>query len=421
MRFRLSSSLILALVFLGFGIVWIFTSDSVLMSFTRGDMELNNRIQGLKGAIFVFASAIFIYFVSRTLNRRITRADKTKDEALTRFNMLGMATNDAIWDIDLLTYESYTNRTLQEMFGYSTEELKDNYTWWRTNLHPDDKKRVLETIDGILDTGGSFWVDEYRFRCKNGRYKIIFDRGVIIRDQKNKPLRIIGAMQDVTIQRSLQQELVSEKLLHKNEMAKGILQAAEAERKKLGEELHDNINQLLGVVRLYIDHAITNKSEQETLLKKSSTHLKTVIEEIRTLSRSLIPPTLSDIGLVESVRELAESITVAKNIEFSIEHDSFDQSAIAASKQLVLYRILQEQLNNIIKHSGANQVKIELLQLPHAVQLIITDNGQGFDASNGKVGMGLTNIRNRLEIFNGKMKLSSAPGQGCRLAVEFAE
>ncbi|RYG32325.1 MAG: hypothetical protein EOO01_34385, partial [Chitinophagaceae bacterium] len=171
----------------------------------------------------------------------------------------------------------------------------------------------------------------------------------------------------------------------------------------------------------YIDHAITNKTEQETLLKKSSVHLKTVIEEIRTLSRSLIPPTLSDIGLVESVRELAESITVAKNIAFSIEHDNFVESEIAASKQLVLYRILQEQLNNIIKHSGADQVKIELIQLPHAIQLIITDSGQGFDASNGKVGMGLTNIRNRLEIFNGRMRLTTAPGQGCKLAVEFAD
>ena len=61
------------------------------------------------------------------------------------------------------------------------------------------------------------------------------------------------------------------------------------------------------------------------------------------------------------------------------------------------------------------------MQLPHAVQLIITDNGIGFDVSNNKIGMGLTNIRNRLEIFNGKMKLISAPGEGCKLAVEFAE
>jgi two-component system sensor histidine kinase UhpB len=421
MRVRLSSSLILALVFLLFGIIWIFISDSLLINFTRGDMELNSRIQSLKGVIFVLASAIFIYLVSNKLNSRILKANKYKDEALTRFNMLGMATNDAVWDIDLLTHESYTNRTLQDMFGYSSEELRDNYTWWRTNLHPEDEKRVLETIDTILETSGTFWKDEYRFKCKNGKYKTIFDRGVIIRDHKNKPMRLIGAMQDVTIQRALQQQLVSEKLLHKNEMAKGILQAAEAERKKLGEELHDNINQLLGVVRLYIEHALNNKSEQETLLKKSSIHLKTVIEEIRALSRSLIPPTLSDLGLVESIRDLAETITIAKNIKFTFQNDPIDEGEITSSKQLVLYRILQEQLTNIIKHSHADHVLIELKQLPHAIQLIITDNGVGFDMANNKVGMGLTNIRNRLEIFNGKMKLTSAPGEGCKLAVEFAD
>src|SRR5688500_12208784 len=217
MKLRLSSSLILALVFLLFGIIWIFTSDAVLMSFTRGDIELNNKIQNVKGVIFILLASAFIYLVSNSLNYRIIRANKKKDEALTRFNMLGMATNDAVWDIDLLTHESYTNRTLQEMFGYSSEELKDNYTWWRTNLHPEDEARVLETIDNILETSGTFWKDEYRFKCKNGKYKTIFDRGVIIRDHKNKPVRLIGAMQDVTTQRALQQQLVSEKLLHKNE------------------------------------------------------------------------------------------------------------------------------------------------------------------------------------------------------------
>ncbi|HMF72432.1 MAG TPA: PAS domain-containing protein [Flavitalea sp.] len=421
MKLRLSSSFILALVFLLFGTIWTLLSDAVLMSFTRGDIELNNKIQNLKGVIFVIASAIFIYLVSTSLNRRILKANKKKDEALMRFNMLGMATNDAVWDIDLITRESYTNRTLQDIFGYSPEELSDNYTWWRTNLHPEDEVRVLETIDNILENGGSFWKDEYRFKCKNGKYKVIFDRGVIIRDQRKKPVRIIGAMQDITTQRALQDELISEKLVHKNEMAKGILHAAEAERKKLGEELHDNINQLLGVVRLYIEHAITNRVEQDTLLRKSSLHLKTVIEEIRALSRSLIPPTLNDLGLVESIHELAESIAVAKNIKFSIEYETFNESGLTSSKQLMLYRILQEQLNNIIKHSEADLVKIELIQLPHSVQLIITDNGIGFDVSNNKIGMGLTNIRNRLEIFNGKMKLTSSPGNGCKLAVEFEE
>lgn len=421
MKFRLSSSLILALAFLLFGITWILISDALLMNFSAGDIELNNRMQGLKGMIFILIAALFIYFVSFSLNTRIQKANKKKDEALTRFNMLGMATNDAIWDIDLITHESYTNRTLQDMFGYTPEELRDNYTWWRSNLHPEDEQRVLDTIDTILDNGGSFWQDEYRFRCKNGKYKIIFDRGVIIRDTRNKPLRLIGAMQDVTAQRSLQEELIAEKLLHKNEMAKGILHAAEAERKKLGEELHDNINQLLGVVRLYIDHALTNKAEQDTLLTKCSQLLKAVIEEIRALSRSLIPPTLSDLGLIESIRELADSIAIARNIRFTINAEGFDESRLTASQQLVLYRILQEQLNNIIRHSDADEVTIDLRKTSHAIQLAVGDNGKGFDTSTSKIGMGLTNIRNRLELFNGKMKIISSPGEGCKLTVELSD
>ena len=100
----------------------------------------------------------------------------------------------------------------------------------------------------------------------------------------------------------MQQELSEERISYKNELAQEVFNAQERERKKIGEELHDNINQLLGVVKLYIEHAQVNPAAQDEMLKKSAEYIKQVINEIRGLSKSLISPTLNDLGLMESIK-----------------------------------------------------------------------------------------------------------------------
>src|SRR5690606_17255579 len=109
-------------------------------------------------------------------------------------------------------------------------------------------------------------------------------------------------------QQLFQQQLSEQRLKYKNELAQEVFRAQETERKKLGEELHDNVNQLLGVVKLYIEHAQVNPTAKDEMLKRSSEHLMQAINEIRGLSKSLISPTLADLGLIESIRELIDNI-----------------------------------------------------------------------------------------------------------------
>lgn len=418
MKNPLPSSVKLSLTFLVFGTAWILFSDSLTLTFTNNDLDAYNRLQNYKGILFMVLAALLIWLVSRKLYGDIEKANRQQEEILERNQLLGMATNDAIWDYNMVTKECYTNRTLQELFGYTADELQDNYHWWTNNLHPDDKNRVLDTIDTKLDMGGTVWQDEYRFRCKDGSYKTIFDRGFILRNKSGRPYRLIGAMQDVTDQRALQQQLIETQTKHKDELAQSVLQAEEAERKKLGEELHDNINQLLGVVKLYIQHALVNPKMREELLRKSSGYITQTIEEIRGLSRSLLPPALNEQSLLESVYQLIDDIQQAKEIHFKVEHTGFDESQVPDNKQLVIYRIIQEQLNNVLKHANATTVVIRLAHYHDRVQLTVQDNGVGFDPLQSKPGMGLNNIRNRIEVFNGEMEILSAPGNGCTLAVK---
>jgi signal transduction histidine kinase len=220
-------------------------------------------------------------------------------------------------------------------------------------------------------------------------------------------------------QSELQEELNRERLRYKNELALEVFNAQEIERKKLGEELHDNINQLLGVVKLYIEHAQMNPAARDEMLVRSSEYLKQVISEIRTLSKTLVSPTLADIGLIESINELIETILKIRTIDITVSSEKFAENVLSSTQKLMIYRITQEQLNNILKHSKAEHVDIELVQNNGDVHLVIEDDGIGFNPEKTTGGLGLKNIRHRLELFNGKMRIESAPQEGCRLEASF--
>jgi signal transduction histidine kinase len=132
-----------------------------------------------------------------------------------------------------------------------------------------------------------------------------------------------------------------------------------------------------------------------------------------------VSPTLSDIGLIESINELIDSILNIKPIQIDVHKNGFSEEELTDIQKLMLYRITQEQLNNILKHSNAEHVDIELKHSGKLIQLIIEDDGVGFDEEEVKSGLGLKNIRHRLELFNGYMKMHTSPQQGCRMEATF--
>ena len=123
-------------------------------------------------------------------------------------------------------------------------------------------------------------------------------------NNENKPYRMIGAMMDITERKKLEAELAEQKLNKQREITEATIQAQEKERSELGKELHDNINQILSTTKLYIDMALTETDIREELLQKTYRNISSAIEEIRMLSKSLVPPSLGDIGLKEAITEL---------------------------------------------------------------------------------------------------------------------
>lgn len=334
-----------------------------------------------------------------------------------RFNIVSKATNDAIWDWNLVSNEVLWNKGVKFLFGYKDPEIGKTAAWWNEKIHPDDRDRVVSKIHHHIEKGIENWQDEYRFAKADGGYKFVLDRGFILLDNEQKPYRMIGAMMDITERKKLEAELAEQKLNKQREITEATIQAQEKERSELGKELHDNINQILSTTKLYIDMALTEKDIREELLQKTYRNISSAIEEIRMLSKSLVPPSLGDIGLKEAVSELVANLNISQRIKLTLKTTGIDMVEMPDNIKLMAYRIVQEQVNNIIKHSKATQAEIKLAVSKKMFNITVRDNGIGFDAKRKSNGIGLSNITSRAELHNGKVEVVSLPGKGCTLKV----
>lgn len=217
----------------------------------------------------------------------------------------------------------------------------------------------------------------------------------------------------------LQKRLGEEKIKKLQEITDAIIKVQERERAYLASELHDNINQVLATSKLYLDTAITNESERLNLITDSKEFLNIAMDEIRHLCKSLSPPSLSESSLGTSLDELIENVKQVGNIQFTTEWGNIDETKMCEEMKLTIFRIVQEQLNNIFKHANASKVIIQLIQKNEGLQLSIKDDGIGFDISKKRNGIGLQNILNRTNLFNGEAIINSKPGAGCELVIAF--
>ncbi len=139
------------------------------------------------------------------------RAEEALRKSEERFQLATRATNDAIWDWDLMTDALWWNEGFKTMFGYKDEEIEPRVAWWRDRIHPEDKERVLSGIQATIDRREQFWSDEYRFRRGDGSYAALLDRGYVLHDPSGKPVRMIGAVMDITERKRAEEALAAEK------------------------------------------------------------------------------------------------------------------------------------------------------------------------------------------------------------------
>jgi PAS domain S-box-containing protein len=231
-------------------------------------------------------------------------------------------------------------------------------------------------------------------------------------------IHIVTSLIDITERKNLETKLRLEEVRHQRLLTQATIDGQEKERREIGKELHDNIGQQLTTTKLYLDMAeSTARAPTDEMIQLAIKSITSVINEIRGISRALVPPTLGDLGLIDSVTDLIESLSRTQTTHIKLICSAFNETSISDNKKLMFFRIIQEQLNNIVKHAKAETASIRLESFLESITLEIKDDGMGFDLDKEKSGIGLTNIRNRAELFGGTVDIISGEGKGCVLKV----
>lgn len=337
-----------------------------------------------------------------------------------RYLLVTKATNDAIWDWDISNKDCYWGEGYFTLFGYKPGYITEGMVLWEQCIHPDDRTRVKNHLDKYVNNNNSrLWEAEYRFRKSNGEYALVQDRGFFIFDHEGNMNRMVGSMQDITEKRAMEKRLLETEVNKQKQLAQAVVNAQEKERAEIGKDLHDNVNQILTTAKLYLELAQVDEGERIRLIERCANSIMDAINEVRTISRSLVPASIGDLGLIESVQDLAESIRATKKLQVRFSCKGQIDALLDDKRKLTLFRIIQEQVSNVLKHANAANLLIALKHEEENVFLSIYDDGTGFDQATVRAskGNGLYNIISRADLFNGEVTINTAPGKGCRLTV----
>ncbi|MEP7165908.1 MAG: PAS domain-containing protein [Ferruginibacter sp.] len=327
-------------------------------------------------------------------------------------------TNDCLWEWNLLTHEIFwIDGGHKRIFGYQVENALIPQNFWESCIHPDDMVRIMTRLNKILEEGSStVWEDEYRFKKANGRYSYVHDRGHIIYDDDKRASRMIGATQDITEKVLLEDQLIEERNTKQREITEAVLSAQENERADIGKSLYDNLNQILAATKMYIHLAKASREKRDMYLDKSTDSIMDVMSEITRISKTLVIPGLV-LGLTDRIRNLVSDINLIDPITINFNHWGFDERLLNQKLQMNIFRIIQEQLNNILRHAKASHATINLSRFGNKLILLIADNGQGCEISKENKGVGIINIMSRASLYNGTVDIVSSPGKGYDMRV----
>jgi len=307
---------------------------------------------------------------------------------------------------------------LYRIYGLTPDANWQSFDIGLAFTHPEDLNYVLKEVSESQNSGRDFSTN-YRIVDKKGSIRHIYSEGRLEFDATGKPRGLYGITHDVTEKILLENELMQERLARQREITGAVLTAQENERLEIGKELHDNLTQILGAAKLYIEMAKTDEVNRPMFLDKSSAFIVNVIEEIRKISKNLADPVKQALDLFASIKILLDDLAMVHPLKIQFQASSIKETDVSEKLQLTIFRIVQEQVNNILKHSLATQASISLRGRDNEIILLISDNGEGCDTSAKKNGVGIINIKSRAELYQGTVTIVSKPGKGYNLEVAF--
>lgn len=418
---KLSPSAWLTISYLVFSLVWIILGDSLAAELAGNNKALLEKIQSIKGIFFVGISAILLYLFSRKLYLGIELSHQQTERIQKKYQALNEAAREGFFEIDIRENKASFNKKMKFFLPGNDTELVLFLENSRKRIHPEDTDRLQREYNEVIKNNKQTWKSEFRLQGTDGLYYRVISNVFLIRHtETGEIIRITGAIQDISDLRSLQSDYYEQKLNHKRTLAASIIKAQENERTRWAEELHDNVCQILSVANMYANDINDHPENLKQLGPQLKKLIAESISEIRQLSATIRTPVFDNETLAEAIHHLTANINRLHTLHFRLDIHHFNEKSLDNEKKLMIYRIVQEQINNIIKYASADQVDICINNSSgNKVEIRVTDNGVGFDPSAIKTGIGLRNIQSRLQVYNGNLEIIAAHGEGCSVQARF--
>jgi PAS domain S-box-containing protein len=275
-----------------------------------------------------------------------------------------------------------------------------------------DGKKVARGIKAVLKNKLKEFV--YEYPCDSLQIKRWF-RMIVTPLQGAEKAGAVVMHIDISEVRRMEQERLKAKIDEQKKITKAMLMGQEKERNHLGQELHDNINQILAGTKLYLSIAGNKNEELKELIKFPMELIDTSIEEMRILCHKMVSP-LKNISLEQLIRDITKKLDESTTIKTRVIY-TLPKGILSDELKLNIYRIIQELVNNIVKYAGAENAEIIIQSDEMMIDITVTDDGAGFDIDKKRNGIGISNMINRVGSFNGEIKIESAKGKGCKTSI----
>ncbi|REL24962.1 PAS domain S-box protein [Rhodohalobacter sp. SW132] len=472
------------------------------------------------------------------VNKDITalkKIQKRLDYEQKRFEYVTSVVSDVIWDYNPKEGTVWWSEGLETHYKHAIPDLEDGHELWVNHIHPEDRDEITRKMKDDEDSGETEWRYEYRFIRGDGKVAHVNDSAFIVRDEEGEIERVIGAMNDITVQKEAEEELrrseqqyrllyrqsplpmwiydtetfrflsvndaametygYSEKeflkmtifdlflpekqdLIRKEaaenlkqprtsfdvweqkvksgetifcelsgsniyfrgeqqrlvvsvdvteqkkaeELAiKSIVEGEERERHRIANELHDGLGQYLSAANMHLSTVYSDVENlhdaEEKAFKTGLQMLQYAISETRSISHNLLPKSIQDYGLKLAVESLINDLKQSMDIQFHL-FQKYDDEELPDNIQINIYRIMQEALNNSIKHANCSIINAQLVFSDNELICTVEDDGVGFDPENPPgEGLGLQSIKTRVAAMSGNLDIDSKINIGTLITI----
>jgi PAS domain S-box-containing protein len=364
-------------------------------------------IEASISAIQVGGKKLFTVILRDITERK--RAEKVVRESEERFRLVANTAPVLIWMAGTDKLCNYFNQTWLEFTGRPVDAELGN--GWAEGVHPDDLRRCLDIYTQAFDRREKLKM-EYRLRRHDGQYRWILDIGVPRFNADKSFAGYIGSCIDITDRKQAEAALSS--------VSRRLIEAQEQERSRIARELHDDINQRIALLaielRSFEQNPSASAAELHRRVKEAQNRVSDLGRDIQALSHRLHSSKLEYLGLPAAAASFCRELCEQQKVEINFTGDGIPRR-VPPEISLCLFRVLQEALQNAVKHSGVKRFKVELRAAANEIHLAVSDSGVGFNpaAAIEGSGLGLISMQERLQLVEGELSIESAPNRGTTL------